>query len=151
MPDLYLATFAFAALLLTAAVIDFRTMRIPNALNALIVLAGLIATSWLGFSLRDALIGVAAGYTALFLLNSAYRALRGRDGLGLGDAKLLAGAGAWLGWAGLPFVVLIASALGIAFVAALRIAGRQMGGGDALAFGPFLCIGALIVWIVQRF
>lgn len=151
MPPLYLATSILAALLLAAAVIDVRTMRIPNALNALIACSGLIAAFWLGLPLRDALIGVAAGYTALFLLNRGYRALRGRDGLGLGDAKLLAGAGAWLGWTGLPFVVLIAAALGIAFVAALRIGGRHMSGGDALAFGPFLCIGALIVWVVQHF
>ncbi|HRO02503.1 MAG TPA: A24 family peptidase [Terricaulis sp.] len=151
MLDLYVATFVFAGLLLAAALIDIRTMRIPNALNAMIALAGLFATWRLGFSMLDAVIGAAAGYAALFLLNWLYRALRGRDGLGLGDAKLLAGVGAWLGWMGLPFVVLIASALGVAFVAALRIAGRHMSGGDALAFGPFLCIGALIVWIVLRF
>jgi len=149
--DLYAATSVFAGLLLAAAFIDIRTMRIPNALNAVIVLAGLLAAWRLDLSLPDALIGVGAGYGALFVVNWAYRALRGRDGLGLGDAKLLAGAGAWLGWTGLPFVVLIASALGIAYVAALRIRGRQLSAGDALAFGPFLCIGAFVVWVVQRF
>ena len=125
-------------------------MRIPNWLNALIVASGLLA-AWARLPMIDALIGAGAGYGALLLLNGAYRAARGRGGLGLGDAKLLAGAGAWLGWMGLPFVVLIASACGIVFVAALRIFGRELTAHDALPFGPFLCAGAMVVWLAQRF
>lgn len=146
-----LATLILAALLGAAAVIDIRTMRIPDALNAALVLTGLCATWLMGKPLAPALTGVALGYGALFLINQAYRAARGRDGLGMGDAKLLAGAGAWLGWSGLPFVVLIASALGLGFVAAQRVAGRAPRGDDALAFGPLLCAGVLIVWLVQAY
>jgi leader peptidase (prepilin peptidase)/N-methyltransferase len=97
------------------------------------------------------LIGIAAGYVGLLALNFAYRKVRGRDGLGMGDAKFLAAAGAWLGWSGLPFVVLIASATGIVYVAARRIAGRALGGRDALAFGPFLCVGFFVVWVAQNY
>lgn len=144
----HFATALLVALLAAAAAIDMRTMRIPNVLNAVIGISGLAVTWALQRSLMDALIGVAVGYAALVFVNWAYRAARGRDGLGLGDAKLLAGAGAWIGWAGLPFVVLIASALGLVYVAALRVAGRTLPRDHALPFGPFLCAGILIVWIV---
>lgn len=144
-------TLLLAALLLGAALIDLRTLRIPNALNAAIVATGLMATWVLAKPLWPALIGAAAGYAFLFAVNALYRAARGRDGLGLGDAKLLAGAGAWLGWSGLPFVVLIGSALGLAWVAALRLGGRQLKAQDALAFGPFLCVGIFAVWLVRSF
>jgi leader peptidase (prepilin peptidase)/N-methyltransferase len=149
--DTHVATAILAALLALAAAIDMRTMRIPDALNAAIAIAGLSATWWLGKPLAPALAGVVLGYGALFLANQFYRAVRGRDGLGMGDAKLLAGAGAWLGWSGLPFVVLIASALGLCFVAAQRVRGRTLIPGDALAFGPFLSVGALLVWLVQTY
>ena len=65
------------------------------------------------------LIGGVLGFAAFFLIAWLYRQLREREGLGLGDAKLLAGAGAWLGWAALPSVVLLAActALGVTRVA----------------------------------
>ncbi len=151
MTDTHLLTFALALLLLTAAAIDIATMRIPDALNALIVLGGLSASMWLQKPLLAAVGGAALGYATLFLLNNFYRRARGRDGLGMGDAKLLAGAGAWVGWAGLPFVVLIASTAGLAYVALVRVAGRTLHSGDALAFGPFLCLGIMIVWVTQTF
>lgn len=138
-------------LLLIAALIDIRTMRIPDLLNAAIAATGLGATWLLQRDVGAALLGLGIGYAFIVLANLAYRALRGRDGLGMGDAKLLAGAGAWLGWAGLPFVLLIASALGVAYVAALRIAGRQINRTDALPFGPFLCIAIFAVWLVQAY
>ncbi|MBY0562965.1 MAG: A24 family peptidase [Hyphomonadaceae bacterium] len=147
----HLATFVLLALLFTISVIDLRTLRIPDVLNALLALAGLGAAWVLNRSVPDSLIGVAAGYGAMWALSAAYRALRGRDGLGMGDAKLLAGAGAWVGWMGLPFVVLIASALGVAYAAARRLAGRETAATDALAFGPFLSIGVFAVWLVLAY
>jgi prepilin signal peptidase PulO-like enzyme (type II secretory pathway) len=149
--ETHIATLVLTSLLALAAAIDIRSMRIPDALNAALIGIGVGATLWLGKPITPALIGVVVGYGALFAANLAYRAARGRDGLGMGDAKLLAGAGAWLGWSGLPFVVLIASALGLAYVAALRIGGRTLARGDALAFGPFLCAGVGIVWLVQAY
>jgi leader peptidase (prepilin peptidase)/N-methyltransferase len=145
------ATAFLVVLLAIATLIDVRTLRIPNFLNALIVVAGLSAAWLLDRSMLAAVIGVVAGYSSLATVNYAYRRARGRDGVGLGDAKLLAGAGAWLGWTGLPFVVLIASALGLVFVAAARIAGRTLGPTQAIPFGPFLCVGILCVWLVQTY
>lgn len=144
------ATAILFGLLAAIALADARNMRIPDALNATLVVCGLAATWLLDRSLSAALIGACMGYAVLYGLNIAYRHARGRDGLGMGDAKLAAGGGAWLGWAGLPYVVLIGSALGIVWVAAQRLRGKHIAATDALAFGPFLCLGIAAVWLVQN-
>lgn len=148
---IHFATFVLIALLVAVAVIDLRTLRIPDLLNALVAASGFGATLFLGRSVLDSAIGVVAGYAAMWGVSAGYRAVRGQDGVGMGDAKLLAGAGAWLGWMGLPFVVLIASSVGLAWVALRRLAGRTISMRDALAFGPFLCVGILVVWLVQAY
>jgi len=56
----------------------------------------------------------------------AYRALRGRDGLGAGDAKLLAAAGAWIGLSGLGIVLLLAATIALAAALAMRLRGGAM-------------------------
>lgn len=147
----HLATLVLFALLAAVAIIDLRTMRIPDLLNLLVVASGLGATAILGGSLLNSAIGIVAGYGAMWGVSEGYRAVRGADGIGMGDAKLLAGAGAWLGWAGLPFVVLIASSVGLAWVALKRLAGRTVSARDALAFGPFLCVGMFVVWLAQAY
>jgi leader peptidase (prepilin peptidase)/N-methyltransferase len=146
-PLAHLATFALALLLIAVTIIDVRTFRIPDWLNALVIAAGLGATWALGRDSLAALIGVVAGYAALWASNWLFRRIRGRDGIGLGDAKLLAGAGAWLGWTALPFVVLIGSAAGLAYVGVGRLRGRAFEAGRALPFGPFLSLGIFSVWV----
>jgi len=138
------AAIVLSALLLAVCVTDLRERRIPDLLNALIFLSGLAATWILRRDVAAALIGAAAGYLVIAALNLAFRRLRGRDGIGMGDAKFLAGLGAWVLWWGLPFVVLMASAAGLA-VALLR----RQAPGALLPFGPFLAAGGLTVWIVQ--
>jgi leader peptidase (prepilin peptidase)/N-methyltransferase len=76
-----------------------------------------------------------------------YRAIRGRDGLGGGDAKLLAAAGAWVGVRALPQVVLFAAIAGLVAAAGLRIAGVRLGAQSALPFGPFLALATWLVWL----
>jgi leader peptidase (prepilin peptidase)/N-methyltransferase len=71
-------------------------------------------------------IGAAAGFAAFWALGYAYRRLRGREGLGLGDAKLLAGSGAWVSWWGLPSVVLVAALAGLTAAVVRSVAGRAV-------------------------
>jgi leader peptidase (prepilin peptidase) / N-methyltransferase len=127
------------------AVVDLLALRLPDVLTAPLGLAGLaLAPRLLGDPLADHLAGAAVGFAALALLGSAYAWIRGRDGLGLGDAKLLAVAGAWLGWRALPIVVVMACAAGLAW-AAVRLALRGRAGlSEPIAFGAPLC-GA--IWI----
>ena len=80
-------------------------------------------------------------------LGLAYRRLRGREGIGLGDAKLLAGIGAWVAWPGLATVVLIAALSGLGLALLQRSRGKPIHMVDKLPFAPHLCIGAWLVWL----
>ena len=134
--------------LLAVAWVDARTFRLPDALTLPLGVAGLAWGVWSGMAWAS-LAGVALGYGVFVAVEIAYQYLRGRDGLGRGDAKLLAAGGAWVGWSGLPLVVLVASGAGLVAVAALR--GRlERGGPEAsgrIPFGPFLAAGAVFAVI----
>ncbi|HFF9515480.1 TPA: A24 family peptidase [Serratia marcescens] len=75
--------------------------------------------------LDDAVIGAAAGYGALWLLNALYRQLRRRNGIGQGDFKLLAALGAWLGWTMLPLLVCLAAMFGLGMALARGLRNRR--------------------------
>jgi len=138
---IYLSFAILAGLLLALSVIDLKTFRLPNVLTFSLIGTGL-ADAWL-FSgeLTNRLIGAAVGYGVFVSIELAFKKIRGKDGLGRGDAKLLAGGGAWCGWMGLPFIVLIGSGMGL--VAALFPSFRKAG---RIPFGPFLALGIFSVW-----
>lgn len=139
----YLASTLLLALLISVATAwDMRSLRIPDPLNLILILSGVIVTLLLQRSLWDAVIGAVAGYGVIWAVNELYRRRRGRDGIGMGDAKMLAGAGAWVGWIYLPFVVLAASLLGVgyALVRGLRRTAH-------VPFGPFIGVALLAVWL----
>lgn len=135
--------------LLAASIIDARTQRIPDAINAALALLGL-GYAALDQRLLDALIGAAVGYIMIWGVNAFYRARRGHDGVGMGDAKLLAAGGAWVGWFGVPFVVLVASSAALVLLAAWRVTGRRIDPTDRIAFGPFIAAGIFAVVVGQR-
>ncbi|MBS0472770.1 MAG: prepilin peptidase [Proteobacteria bacterium] len=134
--------------LLTLSAIDARTGYLPDVLTLPLIAVGLVV-AWLidPAIVVEHLIGAAAGFAVFAVLGEVYRRLRGRDGLGLGDAKLLAAAGAWLGWRGLPTVVLLAALAGLAFVLFRRMRGEDITAADRLAFGPALALGIWLVWL----
>jgi leader peptidase (prepilin peptidase)/N-methyltransferase len=134
--------------LLALAWIDIEWLILPDALTLPLLLAGLGAT-WLTApeALADAAIGAALGWLVFAAVAAGYRALRKREGLGGGDAKLLAAAGAWLGWQALPDVMLLAAVTALAATAALRLARRQAFNGAPLAFGPWLALAIWLVWL----
>ncbi|HJS85428.1 MAG TPA: prepilin peptidase, partial [Acetobacteraceae bacterium] len=92
--------------LLALAWIDWEWLRLPDALTLPLVVAGLVATWFLDrAAIADHAAAALAGYAALRGINALYRRARGRDGLGAGDAKLLAAGGAWVGLAALPWLL----------------------------------------------
>ena len=143
-----LATCVFGWLLLTLAAIDWRAYLLPDALTALLAIAGLVA-AWVfdRTAFAGHLIAMIAGFAVFAAIAFAYRRLRARDGLGLGDAKLLAALGAWVSWQGLPSVVLAAAIFGLAAALALSLAGRALLRDDRIAFGTFLALGGWLVWL----
>ena len=134
--------------LLSAAWIDLRCMILPDVLTLPLLAAGLVVTAFTDpDDMPDHALAAAAGYALLFAVAWSYRRLRGRDGLGLGDAKLLAALGAWLGLADLPIVLLAASCLGLLAAGAASLAGRRMTAATAIPFGPFLAAAGWLAWL----
>jgi leader peptidase (prepilin peptidase)/N-methyltransferase len=104
--SVFLAHFALAMALLAAAFIDAEHMYLPDSITIGGTLFGLLTPSLHGQGWVDGLIGAAAGFFGVWLpFVVGYKLLRGRPGMGLGDAKLAMLAGAWFGWPGLLFTV----------------------------------------------
>ena len=146
---LALVTAALGWWLLATAAIDAEEQWLPDALTLPLVPLGLVA-AWAGFGppLLDRAIGVVAGGVVLALLAWIYRALRGREGLGGGDPKLLAGIGAWLGVLQLPFVLLGAGLVGLGAVLAMKARGREVEAATRLPLGSLMAIAAWPLWIL---
>ncbi len=152
-PDgLFGAALAFLALII--AIGDARTFRIPDPLNAGLFVLGLIAAG----AQADALVGVtvalARGFgmaAVIYAFRWLYARLRGVEGLGLGDVKLAAGAGAWLQVGSLPWAVEFSAVAGlvVAFVAS-RVSTFQLNAGARLPFGAFFAPAIWLCWLAER-
>ena len=135
--------------LLLIAVIDAEHFCLPDQLTLPLLATGGLAAVLLDHTAPlDALVGAAAGFSALWLLAFLYRRLRGREGLGDGDPFLLAAGGAWVGWMGLPSVLLWASAAGLSLVMARVLVGKRVSASDRLPFGPCLAAGIWLTWLL---
>lgn len=135
--------------LLVLAVIDHRHFFLPDVITLPLILAGLLVTYLIKpETILAHLLGAVLGFLVFAGITWLYRHFRHRDGLGLGDAKLLAAAGAWLGWEALPGVVLISTitALTVALIGAGS--GARLNATSKLAFGPYLAIALWASWLL---
>ncbi|MEM9495935.1 MAG: prepilin peptidase [Pseudomonadota bacterium] len=140
------ATFLLA--LISLAAIDLETGYLPDAITFPLIALGIGANAFgLFVPIEDAAIGAVAGYCVFWAVAAGYRALRGIDGLGLGDAKLLAGVGAWAGWQALAPTVLVAALSSLAVIAALSLLGKEFQRDTAVPFGPALAAGGAAAFI----
>lgn len=129
-----------AGLLLWITLADLRRWRIPDFGTAVLALAGVGATTLFNPTNLPPHIFAAIGIGALlWLLSEVAFRLRGRDALGLGDAKLAAAAALWIGPVGLPSLILMAALSGV--VVALIKRAR------AVPFGPHLALALWVVWL----
>jgi leader peptidase (prepilin peptidase)/N-methyltransferase len=134
--------------LLALGWIDLRHLRLPDILTLPLLVTGLIAAATFDpEALADRSAAAALGYLALRAIAAAYWWLRRRDGLGQGDAKLFAAAGAWLGIAALPQVILLAALAALIAAGGLSISGTQLRTHTALPFGPFLALASWSIWL----
>ena len=134
--------------LIALAATDMKYFLLPDFLTLPLVAAGLLANAVLDdASFRDHALGAVLGYAFVRLLRFAYRRIRGREGMGLGDAKLLAAAGAWVSWQGLPSVLVLASFLGLAGVLVQHVRGHRVDPAQHVPFGAFLSAGLWLVWL----
>jgi leader peptidase (prepilin peptidase)/N-methyltransferase len=139
-----LASVGLLAALIAIAWVDLRQFRVPDILSLPLLAAGLaVVVVRPDVPLGDRLAGAVAGFAVFAGIGAWYFRQRGVEGLGLGDAKLLAAGGAWLGWQALPWVVLVA-AVGALAATRLRPAARR---GDPVAFAPWIAVGIMALWI----
>lgn len=147
--DSLLEAGAYAVLgwgLLALAVIDWQTRLLPDLLVYPLLWLGLLANTFGLFApLHEAVIGAAAGYLSLWLLNHLFYLLRKESGIGYGDFKMFAVCGAWLGWTMLSWVALAASILTLLLWLALRMWHHAE---RALPFGPALALALFgsLIW-----
>ncbi|HUK61555.1 MAG TPA: A24 family peptidase [Stellaceae bacterium] len=134
--------------LMTLALIDLEHQILPDLLTLPLVAAGL-AVAWFAVPqvIIDNLAGAAVGFALFAIIAWAYRRWRGREGLGAGDAKLLAALGAWDGASGLPSIILIASLAALAGALAARSFRLKGALQDRVPFGPALALAGWIVWL----
>jgi leader peptidase (prepilin peptidase) / N-methyltransferase len=134
--------------LLALAWIDARYMILPDVLTLPLVLAGL-AFAW--FLEPDRIVdhaaGAAIGWLLFWAVSRLYRLIRGRDGLGEGDAKLLAASGAWVTWSGLGPVMLVAALTGLGVALVGRLRGGKATATTPIPFGPPLAFATWLVWL----
>lgn len=138
-------------LVLFAAWIDWRRQIIPNEISLGLLSCGLAYGVLVPHLTAPALIGgVAAGAGSLGIVAAFFRFCRGYDGLGMGDIKFAAAAGAWVGWQGLAPLLTIASLMALLVIVSNRVlSGEAIALSTRVPFGPFLGIALIIVWWVQ--
>jgi len=142
------ASCALGWTLLALAFMDQRHFMLSDKLTLPLIGAGLVVSLGIGNgAVINHAIGAVIGFTAFAALAWLYRRLRGREGLGLGDAKLLAAAGAWVSWHGLPSVILWGSVVALAVAAGRAAAKRPLAADQPIAFGPYLALGIWFVWL----
>jgi len=130
--------------LLALTFIDFDTQLLPDDLTLPLLWAGLLVNlSGLFVPLESAVIGAAAGYVSLWTVYWLFKLIRGKEGMGYGDFKLLGALGAWLGWKMLPLIILLSSVVGAAIgIALIVFKGRDHS--IPIPFGPYLAIAGAI-------
>ncbi len=142
-PVFWVATVILAGVLIRLVVIDLHTRRLPDKYTLPLVLSGLAVNAYaLGAIPTLAIWGAIMGYLVFWAIGAFYFRARGIEGLGMGDAKLLAAAGAWLGIAMLPMLILMAATAALVFALA---GGRRAR--EQLAFGPWLAAAFIILWV----
>ncbi|MFI4938770.1 MAG: prepilin peptidase [Burkholderiales bacterium] len=142
-----LASLVFCTLLIALTFIDADTQFLPDSLTYPLLWCGLLLNlQGLIVPLSEAVIGAAAGYLSLWLVNWLFKLVRKMDGMGNGDFKLLAALGAWLGWKMLPLIVLLSALVGSVVGITLILLARH-GRNKAIPYGPYLAGAGMIAFL----
>jgi len=141
-----------ASISVAIAVIDRRKLLIPNELSAGALLVGLAVSALGAENAMDRFVLAAARaalmFAAFFAFRVGFRRLRGVDGMGLGDVKLAAAAGAWLDWGYLPLAVNIAALAALTVALVRRLFGKDVGVRSKLPFGAFFAPAIWLCWLL---
>lgn len=136
--------------LIALTVSDITALRLPDVLTLPLTAAGLLAAYRTGMvTFIDGAVGAVVAFALFAALGFIYRRWRGRIGLGFGDAKLMAAAGAWVGVSGVPSVMLIGAGGALVLVlATVAVTRRAWPRQRRIAFAPWLCLAIWWVYLV---
>ena len=129
--------------------IDLQHFIIPNELTYPLMIIGFLKSFDPNLNLHlfpnfiNSLIGGIFGFTIIWLIIFIYKKLRNKDGMGLGDAKLLSAIGFWFGWVSIPFIIFFSSAIALLSVVPDLIKKKKQLSSQ-IPFGPYLIIGNLV-------
>ncbi len=130
-------------LLLPLAFLDLRHFWLPDRLVAALAVAAMLPIAFgLPPALFDRLVGGVSAWLAFMAIRFLYRRLRGREGMGAGNAKLFGALGLWLGWRLLPLLLLLAALSGLAVALATALGRGGIDRSSRLPFGLFLALAA---------
>jgi len=139
---------ALALMLIALSAIDARSYLLPDFLTLPLACAGLalqVASGWERLAIHAG--AAVAAYAFMSIVAVGYHIARGRAGLGGGDAKLFAAAGAWLGIVALPSVLLFATGAALVSVAVAMVRNGTAEMDHAIPFGPYLAFAIWLVWL----
>ena len=132
--------------------IDLENFIIPDVLNFSIMFLALLKnflpnlnTSFVQ-EINQSIIGGIVGYLSIWVIIFLYKTIKKIDGMGLGDAKLMAGIGLLFGWHSIPFVLFVSSILGLIFVVPSLIK-KQKNMRTEIPFGPFIIVACVIYFV----
>jgi leader peptidase (prepilin peptidase)/N-methyltransferase len=146
--ELLLITTLLGWVLLALAAMDWRAFILADVLTLPLIAVGLIVVWWIDPNAAVwHVVGAVAGFVLMVGAASGYRWLRGRDGLGFGDAKLMAAAGAWVGLAGVGSVLLYGAVLSLCLALAGRVFGGEVSAQTPVPFGVGLAAGLWLTWL----
>ena len=145
---MFLPTVVLGWTLIILAAFDVLAFILPNALTVPLGAGGLLLAAVGGFGqFQESALGLIAGGTSLLAVSLLYKHFRGREGLGLGDVKLFAAAGAWVKLDGLPSVLLIGSLLGLLYALFVLRRAPADAALEKIPLGAGLCVGFWLTWI----
>lgn len=129
--------------------VDIKTLRLPDEITLPLIIIGFLKSLFLPSAWIPSLIGGMLGYALFVSVEVSFKNLKGRSGLGRGDAKLMAAAGTWLGYSAIPKMALFASLMGLAFILLYNIFLKT--NIKYLPFGPFLSFAFIALWFYSHY
>ena len=142
--------FVAFVLMFVMSLIDFFLKILPDQLTILLMLSGLFgsASGLLWLPVEASIAGMLVGYLSFEVLRVGFRSIRGYEGLGQGDSKLMMALGVWLGPFAIPYIAGGGAVVGLLVVGSLAICGSKTSMKMELPFGPFLNLGGFICFVI---
>ncbi|MCD6035894.1 MAG: pilD [Rickettsiales bacterium] len=145
------AAIVFGVILIVLSLIDFRTQLLPDIFTFPLIALGFLQAYFNLFTdLPHSILGALVGYGLFWGINTLFRLIRKKEGMGGGDFKLMAALGAWLGIYSLPLILMIAPVVGI-LCAMIRTVFTGTSIKEPFPFGPALALGGLVALYGQKF